>query len=146
MDEKFRYYAAAFLVLRDKDTVLLLLRKNTGHADGKYSFVAGHVDGNETAQQAIVREAFEEAGIVVKESDLDVVHVQHYRSEDREYFNIFITAEAWSGNIENKEPNKCEELVWFPISALPDNTIDYIKDCLRHVESGNFYSNFGFSS
>jgi len=62
-NERFKLTTAVYLVLRNESKVLLLRRANTGYQDGKYSLVAGHLDGDELGTVAIVREAKEEAGI-----------------------------------------------------------------------------------
>lgn len=98
-NERFKVYAAAFLVLVKDGQVLLLKRKGTGYKDGEYSLIAGHLDGGETTKQCIIREAREEAGIKINPEDLEVTHTMHYLSPDREYFGIFLNAEKWSGKI-----------------------------------------------
>ena len=104
---RFRFYGAAYLVLNKDGKVLLLRRYNTGYQDGNYSLVAGHLDGSETVKQCIIREAREEAGIIMRSEDLKVVHVMHKRSsEEREYFDIYLRAERWEGDVENTEPDK----------------------------------------
>lgn len=42
-----------------------------------FSLVAGHVDAGESFREAMVREAYEEAGIVVAIDDVRIVHVQN---------------------------------------------------------------------
>ncbi len=65
MKERYKFICAVYLILIKENKVLLLKRANTGYEDGNYSLVAGHMDGNETIKQAMIREATEEAGIVM---------------------------------------------------------------------------------
>lgn len=57
--------------------VLLLRRFGTGYKDGSYSVPAGHVDGEETARAAMLREIREEVGVELTEADLQFAHVMH---------------------------------------------------------------------
>lgn len=143
-NEKFRFYAAAYLVLIKDGKILLLRRYNTGYQDWNYSLVAGHLDGGETIKNCIIREAIEEAGITIKSEDLTVVHTIHKNLPDREYFDIYLRAKKWSGNIINAEPNKCDELKWYPMDNLPDNMIPDVKFALDNIEKNIHYSEFGW--
>ena len=136
---KFQFYASVNLHLRRGNTTLLLRRCNTGWKDGQYGLVAGHIDGNETASQAMAREANEEAGIVIRPEDLRVIHVQH-RISGREYFDLHLACDTWEGEPQNLEPDKCDDLNWFPKDALPDTIIPYIRLVFENVTAGIIYS------
>lgn len=144
--EKFRPYAAAYLVLIKDRQVLLLRRFGTGYQDGNYSLVAGHLDGGETTKQCIIREAREEAGINIKLENLEVVHVMHRLNPDREYFDIYLRAEKWTGDITNMEPDKCNELRWCNVNNLPCNTVPEVKSALENINNNAHYSEFGWKS
>jgi len=137
---------ASYLVLFKEDKVLLLKRFNTGYEDNKYSFIAGHVDAGETFTQAIIREAFEEAGIKLLEKDLKILHVMHRKSIDSERVDIFFTANEWIGDLKNKEPHKCSELKWFDVNKLPENVIPYIRKVIQNIKSKKIYSEFGWQN
>lgn len=141
--EHTKRYIAAYLVLIEEGKVLLLRRFNTGYQDGMYSLVAGHLEGGETAEQCIIREAKEEADINLLQEDLQVKHIMHRLAKDREYMDVYVAAGKWNGAIQNMEPHKCDDLSWFPLDSLPDNTLEEVAFALKNMEQGVFYSNFG---
>jgi len=127
----------------------MLRRFNTGFRDGKYSLIAGHLNGNESFTQTIIREAKEEANIILKPKDLETVHVinrfePQNNVELRERVDVFFTAKKWQGKIKNLEPEKCDDLSWFPINKLPPNTIPYIRQAINNIRKKIFYSEFGY--
>jgi 8-oxo-dGTP diphosphatase len=138
---------ASYLVLIRDNKTLLLRRFNTGYRDGNYSLVAGHVDPKETFTQCIVREAKEEAGIILRAKDLDVAHIMHRNaesSESDERIDLFFVARQWLGEIVNQEPHKCDDLRWFDLDNLPANTIPYIAQALHKIKNKVFYSEHGW--
>ncbi len=141
--EKFKYIGSAYIVLIKDGKVLLARRQNTGFKDGWYGLPAGHMDGNESVRQACAREAKEEIGITVNPKDLTVVHVMHRRMDD-ERIDFFTTTPRYEGEIQNCEPEKCDDLSWFPLDALPENTIEYIREALEHIQKGETYSEYGW--
>ena len=143
-NERFRIYIAAYLMLIKDGQVLLLRRANTGYQDGNYSLVAGHLDGAETAKQSIIREAKEEAGIILKPADLEVVHVMHRYRTDREYIDIYLKTNAWEGEPTNMEPDKCDELKWCALENLPENMIPEVKLALENTKKKIFYGEIGW--
>ncbi len=133
----------SYLILRDGDQVLLLLRKNTGYCDGQWGFVSGHVEEGESGTDAMIREAKEEAGIEIDPSELRVVHVMH-RKTNRNNVDLFFECQNWRGLVENLEPEKCESLQFFPLQNLPPNMIDYVRCALENYLKGNPYSEAGW--
>ena len=122
-------FVAAYLLLVRDGQILLLRRYNTGHEDGNYGVIAGHVERDERVTTALIREAAEEAGIQLAEADLQCVHVMQRKGRDgRVYADFFFRAAHWEGHVHNREPAKCDDLRWFPLTALPSNTM--WRDCV----------------
>lgn len=153
-NKRFRAPCAAHLFLTRGDETLLLRRANTGYEDGKYSVVAGHLDGDEEVVTAIIREAREEADISLAPEELRVVGVMHRMSND-ERIDFFLMASRWQGAVVNVEPHKCDELAWRPLDALPDNVIPYVRRALtltfhtgreRSASDGIWFDSFGWGS
>ncbi len=143
--ERFKVIPTVHLILVKGGKILMLRRANTGFEDGKYSVVAGHLDGNETVVQAMAREAKEEADITIIPENLKVVHVIHRKqSKELERMDFFLTAKKWEGGPKNMEPEKCSDLSWFDLGNLPSNTIPYVRQAIGCVLKGVFYSEHGW--
>jgi 8-oxo-dGTP diphosphatase len=144
--ERFRPRAAVYLILIKDEKILLMRRYKTGWNDGNYSLASGHIDGNEPAETAMAREAKEELGIHVRTEDLRFAHVVHRYAPDTEYIDFYFTAEAWEGEPHNAEPNKCDEVSWYDMGALPENIVPCVKDVLGQYAQNQPYSVFGWES
>ena len=141
---RFKLIAEVYLVLIHEGRLLMLRRFNTGYEDGRYSLVAGHVDGKETLAAAMAREAHEEAGLIIDPRDLTLVHTMHRKAED-ERLGFFFRPSKWIGEPENREPHKCDDLSWFPLDRPPHDTIPYIQAAIGHIRADAPYSTFGWS-
>jgi 8-oxo-dGTP pyrophosphatase MutT (NUDIX family) len=145
--DRFKLIPAVYLVLQKGNEVLLSERANTGYQDGKYSLVAGHMDGNELATSAMVREASEEAGIQVNPKDLHLCHIAHRVNRDHpgeERMDLFFRCDAWQGEIVNKEPEKCADLHWYDMNHLPTNMLPFIRRVLSDISRNSTYSEYLF--
>lgn len=131
--ERFKLHATAILLLIKDGQILLCRRHNTGWEDGKYGFMAGHIDGGESFSQALCREAKEELGITINPADVRFVHARHYVGS-KEYMFMFFTASKWQGEPIVCEPDKCDDVQWFPLDELPSELVvgtDFILECYR---------------
>ena len=142
---RFQLRSASHLFLVKDDKILLARRKGAWKA-GFYGVPAGHLDGEETARDAMVREAKEEIGLDIAKEDMRLVHVMHRKSLDAEYIDFFFTTESWKGNLENLEPEKCDDLRWFAFGSLPENTVTYIRQAIGDFQKGITYSETGWSN
>lgn len=142
--ERFKLILSVYLILVKDGKTLLLRRANTGYEDGNYGLVAGHADGNEAATDALCREVLEESRLRLNPKEVRFVHLMH-RVGDDERIDVFFTVDNWEGEPINNEPEKCDDLSWFPLNQLPNNTIPYIKQALYCYQEGTTYSEFGWS-
>ena len=142
---KRRSYVCVYLILREENKILLSLRKNTKFEDGKWALVAGHVEENESATNAMIREAEEEANIKIRPENLNVVYVIDRINPCRQNIDIFFECSQYSGELLNNEPHKCGGLSFFDINSFPSNTIDFIKQAILDIENKKIYREFGYN-
>lgn len=45
---------------------------------------------------------------------------------------------------ENREPDKCSGLRWFPLGDLPDHLIPYCSAALEQIKTNHCFSIFGW--
>ncbi len=147
--ERYSIRSAVFLLLFDDNgRILMHLRQNSGYYDNWYSLVSGHLDGAESARDAMVREAKEEAGIDIDINDLvfsQTVHRSCPDLEKCEYIDFYFTCTKWSGEITNTEPDKCKELKFFAVDDLPENTVHCVRRALECHDKGIKYDEFGWT-
>lgn len=130
------------LFVRDRQ-ILLLRRFNTGFADGQYSVPAGHLDGDETVRAAAAREAQEEIGVRIEPEQIVFSSVMHRREGD-ERVDFFVRVPAWRGEPVNAEPDKCDDLRWVDVDALPENTVPYVMRAIQNDRDGVRFDEFGW--
>ena len=104
------------LIFNSENKILLC------NVEGKYTFIGGHVEENETLTMALIRELREETGIVL----------------DKQDFNSFIKIEKWNKNHFNSGKNCLSEIYYY--SFYTDYTIDKEKMNLDDLEKNkNFF-------
>lgn len=131
------------LVLIDDDRVLFGRRQNTGYEDGAYHLPSGHLEAGESVVMALIREAKEEVGITIRPEAVEFAHVMHNSSSGGRAAFFFMVRE-WEGEPENREPEKCSELAWFPLDALPEHLIAYCRTALERITADRPFSIYGW--
>lgn len=147
--ERFKLVSAVHLILVKDNRILLLRRFNTGYEDGNYSVIAGHLDGGESAKHAMAREALEEGGIIINPNDLKFAVAMHRysvidNSGSKERIDFFFVTDKWKGELTIGEPDKCDDLSWFDMAALPQNMVPYVRAGLEAFHKGEHYVEFGW--
>lgn len=145
--EPFKVPIVVCLILKQHDQSEILLLKRTvtpKKPDGLWSLPGGKVDAHESLTHALAREAFEEINVTISEHDLELVHVMHARTKDREWIGLYFVAEQWTGVIHNNEPDEHELVAWWPLNRLPNELFPPFKQALDAINNNNRYSQFGW--
>lgn len=150
MTERFVVVPASYVYLVREGAagpeVLLQLRGDVPYMARHWAAAAaGHVEQGETAYDAARREALEELGI----SDVDLhfeFSMQRTASGEAidERIDFFFSARTWQGEPAIVEPEKCAEIGWFSLDALPSPMVPHEAHALAHLGTGEKYLTFGF--
>jgi 8-oxo-dGTP pyrophosphatase MutT (NUDIX family) len=144
MPSRFAVVPAAYVfLLRETpddatQEVLLQLREGTGYMDGHWAAaVAGHVEDGESVFAAAAREAVEEIGVHdVHVVPLCAMHRTGNGDPVDERVDYFFSATSWSGEPRIVETDKCADLRWFPLDALPDPVVPHELVVLEALRAG----------
>lgn len=147
MTERHRSIVDVHLILRRNGKILMGRRANTGYGDGLLHLPSGHLELGESVVAGVIREAYEEIGVVVEPEALRCRHVMH-RNDPTGYDRVgfFFEADRWTGEPVNREPDKCSELVWVDPDALPDDVIAYPAAAVTRIERGTVFSLHGWET
>ncbi|WP_236242395.1 NUDIX hydrolase [Streptomyces sp. CC228A] len=131
---------------RDGRTLLGLRHPDAAYAAEHWHALAGHVE-RESVRSCLVREAAEEAGLVIRPEDLDLVHtvhlLDHAGAEPR--IGLFFRATAWRGEPEVREPDRCVRWEWWPLDGLPKPMVPYTRAAIDAIRAGRSYSEMGWA-
>jgi mutator protein MutT len=144
--ERFKVVPAVYGIFLKNDQILLLRRYNTGYQDGNYSLPAGHLDGKETLKQALIREIMEEIGVIVKNQDLELIHIINRNAKDAERIDFFFVIKNWEGEPQIMEHDKCDEMRWVLKNDLPENMAPEVKQATNNIfNTKSIYSDMDFN-
>ncbi len=108
-------------VLLGKRTPLRTMRANV------WDLIGGHCEGNETAEQTLLREVKEELGVTPTEFTRVATLKESASETYEEYTYLIYLVTQWIGFPRNVQPQEHTEIRWFSINealqldlALPD--------------------------
>ena len=105
------------LLFNKRNQLLLGKRKNV-FGNGLFSLIGGKLKIGESIKSCIIRELFEEIGIIVKETDVRIANIS-FSFVGRPMIVIGTEILQYGGNPYNKEKQQCECLRFFDVSNLP---------------------------
>jgi 8-oxo-dGTP diphosphatase len=106
------------LLVDHHQRVLLTLRILPPEA-GCWSIVGGKLDYLESLEQCAIREAREEVGVDIAIQSLLCVTEHRLPGEHQHWISPAFLAQVLDGSPFNCEPEKTQEVCWFPLDALP---------------------------
>jgi mutator protein MutT len=143
-EQRHKLIGDVHLLLSDgQGRVLFGRRANTGYEDGAYHLPSGHLEAGESVVAALVREAKEEIGVTIDPGAVGFAHIMHNSSSGGRAAFFFLV-ELWEGEPSNMEPDKCDDLAWFALDALPDRMIPYCREALHHIAARRRFSQYGW--
>lgn len=127
------------LILNEKNEVLLMQRgKHARNEVGWWSKPGGSVTFGENMIDAMKREVKEELDIVIDIWGY-LPHTDHIISKEKQHWvaGNFI-ARICGGEPKNMEPDKCVQIGWFALDALPKKSTQTTRDPIADFLRGRF--------
>lgn len=115
---KIQPYIACFIILEKENTILMAQRAWDVFLSGSYNFPSGHLEGWETLQEAVVREAKEEIWVTIEQWDLTLQHTLYWQSIEKPYIYFYWTTKKRVWELKICEPEKCSDLQWISINDI----------------------------
>ena len=114
LDDHMKVATLGYLIKEDQ---VLLTKKKRGFGKGLYNGFGGKVEKGESFEQALIREAYEEIGVIPTEYT-NVGKIIFFDNEEIGFFVKVYLITKWKG-----VPKESEEVnpVWFTVDKIPYN-------------------------
>ncbi|MEU8625061.1 NUDIX domain-containing protein [Streptomyces sp. NPDC048669] len=130
----------------DEGRILLGLRHpDSAFAGNTWHYLAGKCE-QESALTCLVREAREEAGLVIDPADVRLAHVVHVVGTPgaQPLMQLVFRARRWEGVPELLEPDKCLAWQWWEPTKLPKQLVAYTRAAIEGISAGSPYTELGW--
>lgn len=120
-----------------KDGMTLLAKRKGAHGAGTWGSMGGHVEFGETPIEAVQREAKEELGIEI--GNVQFASCMNLLRDGKHYVDVSFIAEIISGDPTIQEPDRIEEIGWYPLEQLPSPLFEPVRIVLEAIKTGDRY-------
>ncbi|MBQ1158754.1 NUDIX domain-containing protein [Streptomyces sp. A73] len=119
---------------------------DSAYAASMHHFLAGHCE-RESAKSCLVREAYEEAGLVIDPDAAEFAHLVHLMDAPggTPRMQIVFRARSWSGTPEVREPDKCTGWRFWDPDELPQQVVPYTRAAIDGIRAGRLYTEMGWA-
>ncbi len=117
MGERPKVGVGVFII---RDGKFLLGKRKGSHGEGTWSLPGGYLEFNESWEDCAVREVMEEVGVKIKNIRFATATNDIFELEGKHYVTLFVLSDYDFGDVENKEPEKCDEWRWVSWDDMPE--------------------------
>jgi 8-oxo-dGTP diphosphatase len=114
---------------------ILLGERINNTAAGLLSTPGGRVEEDEPLLDTAIRETEEETGLKLNKQFLKVVAWREHFRYGQHYIMFYVRPDSWTGSIENREPEKCKEWIWYRVDKLRQEEttepLEILRDCFK---------------
>lgn len=92
---------------------------------GLWNVPAGYLDYNETLEDCAIRETFEETGLLIDKSQLNLFEVDSICDDEHKSQNVIVAYWAMVNGVtilnnQHADPDEVDEIKWIPIVKIDD--------------------------
>lgn len=120
-----------------KDGKVLLGKRKNSHGAGEYAYPGGHLEHMESIEACAKREVMEEAGIEI--TNVKFLRLMNFKTGEKHYVDIAVTAEWLSGEVKVMEVEKCEGWDWYGLENLPSPLFGAIPQSVEAFKTGKIF-------
>ena len=135
--------AVVSVVIRNNN-ILLLKRKNTPWMNWYWGILWGRLDAGESMTHWAIRELREETGLTISDENIAFKSIVQHKDERWERIYFIIQVVDINEEPQNREPEKCEDMQWFPLNNLPQNITPQVQIALDAIQNQEHYQEFGY--
>ena len=111
------------------------------YGSGTWALPGGHLEHMERADECLIRELWEEMGIMLEPTQLTLLAISDdlQPENDIHYVHVTFSVDIADKEPELREPGACEEWRWFSLDAMPKNIFPPHIKIFETIKSKKIY-------